>query len=819
MHSIYLKSFQNLIYDSKKHLFRSIRRNVLSGNNTLKYNPHGFAKYYTSHSAKYLLKLTAECQELRLPQMAYDILNTILDIQCTDSGSANFGLWSFDAEKDIRSDSKPDGNIASFIGVPFLIILIEYSHFFDTETIVRLENALKRVCIYIINRQTSTHNTHITYSEVFLTAACGEKFDIPEFVCHATIQFQNLYNQTQLHNSFHTYNSPDYDLYSLNEIYFICRYVKNPTIVKIAKKLNEVHWEIIAKHYHFKSGEIAAPATRITDPHGRLSPLNKEFLANIGNTSKYYNKILDFRYALPTIFLEYFKKSRTDFEQSIVTYGSAFPYFSCSLVASTYMHPEYTLGSFSRNLIWVETTPFFAYFGTFNEPMSATVTVLHDDIPFSSTESAALQYHNYLLGHITFATNRADKHISKDQIKGRISARDLRIRFVISGNTSELKYKIDDTKILVKTNNVNLFFSYDYFEIDKLKPSISVKKNKECLYFDLILHKGREKIIDFKKKKTAIIAWSFHVTSDNNSDFPAVKYKYKNEYFISQINIQKSTVIQLKSLYKPDTNENIQSQNCHYINGCILEKYVTQRFLDTANYSYINRLPPSFPISLITKSNDTFSLDVDNLLNIDVKNMIPYVRELFKSLNKNNINLAIQKRITMQILINSYEVYKKFDLKFEVIISQISYVIALKVSISKSLDELAFIVLQLLNHFNDIYLKNNDSHSNTLLKAITQIIDEEFQNPNLSLDYISEKLNTPIYTLSKTFKNSTKISYNDYLTKKRMEYAKILISNSQTNINEIVSKCGYLNISSFRRSFKSYSGMTVTQFKNLLNNK
>lgn len=819
MNSIYIATFDNHIYNAKKHLLIK-RVNRVNGRNSASfYNPHGFARYYTSDSALYLLKLVSECTEPRLPQIAYDILETILNMQCTNPGSDNFGLWSFNAEKDIISDSNPDGNIASFIGVPFLIILIEYSHFFDNQTLIRLENALKRACIYIIHRQTASTNTHITYSEVFMTAACGEKFNIPEFVHYSTIQFQNLYNNALLHNSFNIYNSPHFDFYSLHEIYFICRYIKNDTIVKMAKKLNEIHWEIIAKHYHFKSGEIAAPATRLTEPNGLLKHQKKQFLADIGNTDKYHNKILDFRYALPTKFLGYFKKSRTGFEQTIVTNGYAFPYFNFSQVASTQIHPEYTLGSFSRNLIWTETTPFFAHFGTFDSPFSATVTVLHDNLPFSSSESAALQFQNYVLGHITFALNRADKHISGDPINGRICANDLRIRFIVTGNISKIKYIADGSKIKIKANTVTLLFSYDYFEFDKLKPSISIQNSKDNLCFDLVLHKGRKKIIDFNKMKKAIAAYSFHITENNCAAFPSVRYKYKKKYFISQLNIQKSTNIQLKSLYSPDTNENIQSQNRHYINGCILEKYVKQRSLDAANFSYIDKFSPAFPITLITKSNDKLSLDIDSILNIEVKYIIQYVKELLKNINENDLNLAIQKRIAMQILVNSYEVFKKYDLKFEVIISQISNTATLKISAAKNLEEIAYIVLQLLNNLYDIYLNNTKSHSNTLLKAITQIIDSEFQNPDLSLEYISERLNTPIYTLSKIFKNSTKISYNDYLTKKRMEYAKTLISSTDSDINEITLKCGYLNVSSFRRSFKAYSGMTISQFKKLMINK
>ena len=426
-----------LIYNSEKHLFTSFypRRNVYSF-----YNPHGFARYCTRTSAMYLLKSASECGgKAALPKRAHEVLGTLLALQCTVSSSDNFGLWHFDAEKDIASEQDPDGNLASFIGVPLLILLLEYPQLLRADELSEIERALKRACIYILHRRTDFTATHIIYSEVFLAAACGEKFNIPEFVHHGETQLKKLYNNAMLHNSFNTYNSPNYDFFALSEIHFICRYVKNKDILRRVEKLNTLHWGTIALHYHVKSGEMAAPSSRNTNQNGLLPPGIKSFLAEIGNNYKYSDSVLDFRSSVPSEFLGYFKKERTAFEQKVITDGYAFPYFNSSQVASTLICPDYALGSFSKNIIWYETQPFFAYFGSFSSPFSASLTVLHDGVPFASSESALLQYKNYMLGHITFATNRSDKHINSDPTGGRICARDLRIRFILNGDTTHIK--------------------------------------------------------------------------------------------------------------------------------------------------------------------------------------------------------------------------------------------------------------------------------------------------------------------------------------------------------------------------------------------
>lgn len=803
-----------LIYNSEKHLFTSFypRRNIYSF-----YNPHGFARYYTKTSAMYLLKTASQCSKTVLPKRAHDVLETLLSLQCTDSSSVNFGLWHFDAEKDIASEQNPDGNLASFIGVPLFILLLEYPQLFSSDELCRIESALKRACIYILHRRTDFTATHIIYSEVFLTAACGEKFNIPEFVHHGETQLKKLYGNAMLHNSFNTYNSPNYDFYALSEIHFICRYVKNKDILHRVEKLNELHWGTIALHYHAKSGEVAAPSTRNTSQNGLLPPSIKSFLADIGSMHKYSGSVLDFRSSVPPKFLGYFKKERTAFEQKVITDGYAFPYFNSSQVASTLIHPDYALGSFSKNIIWYETQPFFAYFGSFSSPFSASLTVLHDGVPFASSESALLQYKNYMLGHITFATNRSDKHINSDPTGGRICACDLRIRFILNGDTSNVKYHISKNKISVYADNISMNFRFDYADFDSFALCTHFEKNTDSLCFDLIIHSGKQRIIDFKKLQTAIAAWSFSISSDaQNASLPKTSCKFKKDYLISQAALPGNIFLQLKSLYKPDTHENIQTQSKHYINGAILERYAEKHSSDIANYSYIDKFAPSFPIDLLTGNGNYISNQIDNIPNTDIKFIIEYVKELLKKIDAENINLSMKKRIAIQSLVNSYELFKKYDVTFNIIIPQFSHAAAEKITEAQSFEEIAFAVLQQLCSLDELYIKKAGESAASLSNQVMQIIDNEFKSPNLSLKYISEKLNVPIYALSRDFKKSAGIGYNEYLTKKRMEYAKHLISTTALGIEEISLKCGYFNLSAFRRTFKGYTSMTVSDFKKML---
>jgi len=83
----------------------------------------------------------------------------------------------------------------------------------------------------------------------------------------------------------------------------------------------------------------------------------------------------------------------------------------------------------------------------------------------------------------------------------------------------------------------------------------------------------------------------------------------------------------------------------------------------------------------------------------------------------------------------------------------------------------------------------------------------------MSLTYISEKIGMDESHISKTFHKQTGMSYLQYLTRIRMENAKKLITEGESNSKVIAAKCGYENLSSFLRAFKRYTGSTLGSFK------
>lgn len=108
---------------------------------------------------------------------------------------------------------------------------------------------------------------------------------------------------------------------------------------------------------------------------------------------------------------------------------------------------------------------------------------------------------------------------------------------------------------------------------------------------------------------------------------------------------------------------------------------------------------------------------------------------------------------------------------------------------------------------------NNKEHYDKFTELM-QYIDENFSEP-LSLDYISSHVGFSKYHFIRLFKEYTGSTFYDYLTNKRIQYAKELLS-SNMGITDIAFSCGFNNQTSFCRSFKNIVGCPPTEYRSKL---
>lgn len=102
-----------------------------------------------------------------------------------------------------------------------------------------------------------------------------------------------------------------------------------------------------------------------------------------------------------------------------------------------------------------------------------------------------------------------------------------------------------------------------------------------------------------------------------------------------------------------------------------------------------------------------------------------------------------------------------------------------------------------------------------LLYKIFSFVEENFSKA-CSLTELSKDTGYDYSYLSRYFKKSTDISFNNYVTQFRLSHACYLLENTDLSILQCAFDSGFVSLRSFNRCFKEQLGMTPTQYlKNL----
>ncbi|BFT74299.1 response regulator [Paenibacillus sp. P36] len=99
------------------------------------------------------------------------------------------------------------------------------------------------------------------------------------------------------------------------------------------------------------------------------------------------------------------------------------------------------------------------------------------------------------------------------------------------------------------------------------------------------------------------------------------------------------------------------------------------------------------------------------------------------------------------------------------------------------------------------------------IKQVTAFIENNYKNSELSLQMVADQVKLSVPYLSQVFKQSTGISFSQYLIQTRMEKAKQLLSEPDCKAYEIPDHIGYTDYPHFTKSFKKYFGISPREFR------
>ncbi|MDQ6422865.1 helix-turn-helix domain-containing protein [Paenibacillus sp. LHD-117] len=109
-------------------------------------------------------------------------------------------------------------------------------------------------------------------------------------------------------------------------------------------------------------------------------------------------------------------------------------------------------------------------------------------------------------------------------------------------------------------------------------------------------------------------------------------------------------------------------------------------------------------------------------------------------------------------------------------------------------------------------LRYSGQHAGNIME-MRRFIEAEYVNPNMSLEYLSEKFNINAKYVSKLFKETTGHKFIDFLIDIRLSEAKRLLAETRRPIQDIAEEVGYTSAISFTRVFKKVVGSSPGEYR------
>jgi len=381
-------------------------------------------------SAAYALALLDAGDDAHIPR-AEALLDAVLVHQEADPAKDTYGIWPYYAEESLSQMAPPDWNWADFLGERLYGVLARHRARIDRDLASRIATAQRHACASIRKRNVGPGYTNICALGTFVTLASAELFVDADLLGYALERLQNFAADTAARGSFMEYNSPTYTIVTIGALTKLAAVAQHELAVRLLDGLLQTAWRQVTDHWHPPTQQWAGPHARCyhTDLRGYHHPrlvlqkasdgrLNFYDVDDLPGDADVATEPFARFAAIPDAVLS-LTEPRT--HEEIYDPGA-------KLTATTYLHPDYTLGTFDRCTLWNQRRPLLAYCGGASGAY-LQLQALHDGKDFASAQVFCDQREGRAVAAIDFANDGGDWHPSLDRIVGgRFRAEDLRIR-------------------------------------------------------------------------------------------------------------------------------------------------------------------------------------------------------------------------------------------------------------------------------------------------------------------------------------------------------------------------------------------------------
>ena len=452
-------------------------------------------------------------------QRAFDVIEKTITLQDQDPASRSCGVWPYYMEEPLATKKAPiDYNWADFNAVSLLDVWMGHQAKIPVALKPDIKKSLILAAKSIQKRNCAPGYTNIAIMGTYVTYIVSHLFDIPEMKEYAQKRLNEFYDYTLDKGGFSEYNSPIYTIIALNELYRMKKHIVEQSDKQMIDSLYAIGWEIIARHYHQPTGQLAGPHSRSYSTLVRPSfcAILKE-----GSNGKIDTGIgekrsdVKIKHQIPEYLLQYFlspEYPRTEID--------VFEKLEPQTIGTTYMTLQYALSTINRSSLWNQRRPFLVYWGSVQKPKYLQVRFLHDNYDFSSASFFSQQKENKVLAAINFLSNGGDKHISIDRLKnGKFKAQDLRLRFELGNITSPDKLTLPasvNESFSFTLDNLKFNLQLCYAEFDNLKGYWEKGGDGKISWIDFVFYSGTETEFNLRKINRAAMNFIFSIEALGN---------------------------------------------------------------------------------------------------------------------------------------------------------------------------------------------------------------------------------------------------------------------------------------------------------------
>ena len=98
--------------------------------------------------------------------------------------------------------------------------------------------------------------------------------------------------------------------------------------------------------------------------------------------------------------------------------------------------------------------------------------------------------------------------------------------------------------------------------------------------------------------------------------------------------------------------------------------------------------------------------------------------------------------------------------------------------------------------------------------AVLRYIEQNYASP-ITLDELAERAGYSKYHFSRMFKRRCHTSFVNYLNRRRIRAAELLLVNEDISVTDAAMQAGFSSLTTFNRVFREYKNCTPTEFRRL----